>query len=55
VQPIVNAEGIAGRIGDGSYDATIERESLLRTLAEGFLTQPKSISGEATPACSKAR
>jgi pimeloyl-ACP methyl ester carboxylesterase len=33
VQPLVNAEGIAGRVGDGSYDAAIERESLLRTLA----------------------
>jgi pimeloyl-ACP methyl ester carboxylesterase len=33
VQPIVNAEGIAGRIGDGSYDAAVERASLLRTLA----------------------
>jgi pimeloyl-ACP methyl ester carboxylesterase len=33
VQPMVNAEGIAGRVGDGSYDAAIERESLLRTLA----------------------
>ncbi len=33
VQPIVNAEGIAGRVGDGSYDAAIERESLLLTLA----------------------
>lgn len=32
IQPIVNAEGIAGRVGDGSYDAAVERESLLRTL-----------------------
>jgi pimeloyl-ACP methyl ester carboxylesterase len=31
VQPIVNAEGIAGRIGDGTYDAGVERESLERT------------------------
>jgi pimeloyl-ACP methyl ester carboxylesterase len=33
VQPIVNAEGLAGRVGDDSVDAAVERESLVRTLA----------------------
>jgi pimeloyl-ACP methyl ester carboxylesterase len=32
VQPIVNAEGVAGRVGDGTYDAGVERESLKCTL-----------------------
>lgn len=33
VQPIPNREGMAGRVGDGSYDADLERESLELTLA----------------------
>lgn len=32
VQPITNAEGMAGRTGDGTYDAAVERESIGRTL-----------------------
>lgn len=32
LQPIVNAEGIAGRVGDGTYDAAIERQSIALTL-----------------------
>jgi pimeloyl-ACP methyl ester carboxylesterase len=34
VQPIPNAEGIAGRVGDPSYTADVERESLRLTLAQ---------------------
>jgi pimeloyl-ACP methyl ester carboxylesterase len=34
LQPITNAEGIAGRVGDGTYDAEIERESIDLTLEE---------------------
>ena len=34
VQPIANAEGILGKIGDPAYDTDIERESLRRTLTE---------------------
>jgi pimeloyl-ACP methyl ester carboxylesterase len=34
VQPILNAEGIAGCVGDPSYDTDVERESLRLTLAE---------------------
>lgn len=34
VQPIANAEGMAGRIGDPSYEADLERESLGLTLEE---------------------
>lgn len=32
MQPIANAEGMAGRTGDGTYDAVVERESIERTL-----------------------
>jgi pimeloyl-ACP methyl ester carboxylesterase len=34
IQTIANAEGMAGRIGDGSYDANVERESIRLTLEE---------------------
>ena len=34
VQPIGNAEGILGNVGDPSYDTDVERESLLGSLAE---------------------
>lgn len=34
LQPIANAEGTAGRVGDGTYDAGIERESIARTLEQ---------------------
>jgi pimeloyl-ACP methyl ester carboxylesterase len=34
MQPIVNAEGMAGRAGNGSYDAGVERESIRLTLEE---------------------
>jgi pimeloyl-ACP methyl ester carboxylesterase len=34
MQPIINAEGMAGLTGDGSYDAAIERQSIAMTLAE---------------------
>jgi pimeloyl-ACP methyl ester carboxylesterase len=33
VQPICNAEGLAGRPGDPTYDAEVERESISVTLA----------------------
>lgn len=32
IQTIANAEGMAGRIGDGTYDADVERESIRLTL-----------------------
>jgi pimeloyl-ACP methyl ester carboxylesterase len=32
MQPIINAEGMAGRTGDGSYDAEAERKSIGLTL-----------------------
>lgn len=34
MQPIVNEEGMAGRIGNGRYDADVERESIGLTLEE---------------------
>lgn len=34
VQPICNAEGLAGRPGDSTYDADVERESIDLTLDE---------------------
>jgi pimeloyl-ACP methyl ester carboxylesterase len=39
MQPIVNAEGMAGRIGDGSYDAGVERESIRLTLEEAAVRE----------------
>jgi pimeloyl-ACP methyl ester carboxylesterase len=32
LQPVANAEGQAGRLGDPTYDADVERESISRTL-----------------------
>jgi pimeloyl-ACP methyl ester carboxylesterase len=34
VQPICNAEGLAGRPGDPTYDAAVERQSIVMTLDE---------------------
>jgi pimeloyl-ACP methyl ester carboxylesterase len=34
MQPIINAEGMVGRVGDGSYDAEVEQQSIGLTLEE---------------------
>jgi pimeloyl-ACP methyl ester carboxylesterase len=39
VQPICNAEGLAGRPGDPTYDADVERESIGRTLEVSGVSQ----------------
>lgn len=39
IQPLVNAEGLAGRPGDPAYGADVERESLLRTLDDAGITE----------------
>lgn len=39
VQPICNAEGLAGRPGDPTYDAAVERESVEMTLEEAEVSE----------------
>jgi pimeloyl-ACP methyl ester carboxylesterase len=39
VQPICNAEGLAGRAGDPTYDAEVERESIGMTLDEAGVSE----------------
>lgn len=39
MQPICNAEGLAGRPGDPSYDAEVERESIGLTLEEAGVAE----------------
>lgn len=39
VQPICNAEGIAGRPGDPTYDAEVERKSIRMTLDEAGVSE----------------
>lgn len=39
LQPICNAEGLAGRLGDPSYDAEVERESIGMTLEEAGVSE----------------
>jgi pimeloyl-ACP methyl ester carboxylesterase len=39
MQPICNAEGLAGRPGDPSYDAEVERESIGMTLEEAGVSE----------------
>jgi len=39
LQPIVNAEGLAGRPGDPTYDAEVERESIEMTLDEAGVAE----------------
>ena len=38
IQPLCNAEGLAGRPGDPGYDAATERESIRMTLAEAGIS-----------------
>jgi pimeloyl-ACP methyl ester carboxylesterase len=39
LQPICNAEGLAGRPGDPTYDADVERESIAMTLEEAGVSE----------------
>jgi pimeloyl-ACP methyl ester carboxylesterase len=39
VQPICNAEGLAGRPGDPTYDAEVERKSIAMTLDEAGVSE----------------
>lgn len=39
LQPIINAEGLAGRPGDPTYDAEVERESIERTLEQAGVSE----------------
>lgn len=39
IQPICNAEGLAGRPGDRSYSADVERESIAMTLEQAEVSQ----------------
>lgn len=39
LQPICNAEGLAGRPGDSSYSADVERESVEKTLDEAGVSE----------------
>jgi pimeloyl-ACP methyl ester carboxylesterase len=57
VQPICNAEGLAGRPGDPTYDADVERESISATLEASGVSEMHLVgwsNGGASPSTSRS-